>query len=230
MLELLQQKLSTDGFWSISGALIGAFVGALFGILASLYLDAKRESKVKHSFYQEAEFLAGIMATSLLAVVSEYEKVKIDIGNNESFSGPLELDFGVFDALFFELYKTKNIPSSDLRRFVLNVRPQWDRVCKLDIGRVEHIEGTNLYKVSRVKSKEIVFFLVDLLYHFDLLIVEKHKFKFGNKADFKAQSTSVFSKYGIKNFELVEKITKELAHKENEYNKAFKADSQRLAT
>ncbi|MGF1778625.1 hypothetical protein, partial [Vibrio nomapromontoriensis] len=63
------EKLSNDGFWSISGALIGAFVGSLCGLLASLYLDVKRESKVKSAFYTEAEFLSNIMGAFLVAIV-----------------------------------------------------------------------------------------------------------------------------------------------------------------
>ncbi|HHC7250977.1 TPA: hypothetical protein ACN380_004783 [Vibrio parahaemolyticus] len=206
------EKLLNDGFWAISGALVGAFVGSLCGLLASLYLDVKRESKVKSAFYTEAEFLSNIMGTFLVAVVSEYEKSKIDLAKKESFSGPLELDFSLLDTLFLELYKTQNIPSSDHRQFVLNLSSQWERICKVDVGRVEKTPNTSTYQVSPVKSKEIVFFLVDLLYHLNLLVVEQKKFKFVNEKKFQTKALSVFSKYKVDNPDLVEKIAKETAH------------------
>ncbi|WP_185837212.1 hypothetical protein [Vibrio cholerae] len=206
------ERLSNDGFWSISGALIGAFVGALCGLLASLLLDVKRENKVKYAFYTEANFLSNIMGAFLVAIVSEYEKSKIDFAKDESFSGPLELDFSVLDTLFLELYKTKNIPSSDHRKFVLNVSSQWGRICKMDVGRVEKIPNTSTYEVSSIKSKEIIFFLVDLLYHFNLLVVQKEKFKFRKEKNFKTKALSVFEKYKVDNSDLVEKIAKETAH------------------
>ncbi|EIZ1043096.1 hypothetical protein WB913_004713 [Vibrio parahaemolyticus] len=212
MIEVLIEKLSNDGFWAISGALVGAFVGSLCGLLASLYLDVKRESKVKSAFYTEAEFLSNIMGTFLVAVVSEYEKSKIDLAKKESFSGPLELDFSLLDTLFLELYKTKNILSSDHRQFVLNLSSQWERICKMDVGRVERTPNTSTYQVSPVKSKEIVFFLVDLLYHLNLLVVQQKKFKFVNENKFQTKALSVFSKYKVDNSDLVEKIAKETAH------------------
>ncbi|HDZ9270813.1 TPA: hypothetical protein RUZ20_003371 [Vibrio cholerae] len=207
------ERLSSDGFWAIFGALIGAFVGALCGLLASLWLDVKRESKVKYAFYTEANFLSNIMGVFLVAVVSEYEKSRIDFAKkDESFSGPLELDFSVLDTLFLELYKTKNIPSPDHRKFVLNVSSQWGRICKMDVGRVEKIPNTSTYQVSSIKSKEIIFFLVDLLYHFNLLVVQEEKFKFGKENNFKTKAQSVFAKYKVDNSDLVEKIAKETAH------------------
>ena len=212
MIEILMEKLSNDGFWAISGALVGAFVGSLCGLLASLYLDLKRESNVKSAFYTEAEFLSNIMGSFLVAVVSEYKKSKIDLAKNESFSGPLEIDFSVLDTLFLELYKTKNIPSSDHRQFVLNLSSQWKRICKMDVGRVEKIPNTSIYQVSPVKSKEIVFFLVDLLYHFNLLVEQQKKFKFVNENKFQTKAQPVFSKYKVDNSDLVEKIAKETAH------------------
>lgn len=206
------EKLSNDGFWAISGALVGAFVGSLCGFLASLYLDVKRESKVKSAFYAEAKFLSNIMGTFFVAVVSEYEKSKIDLSKGESFSGPLELDFSVLDALFLELYKTKNIPSSDHRQFVLNLSFQWERICKMDVGRVEKIPNTRTFQVSSVKSKEILFFLVDMLYHLNLLVVQEKKFKLVNEKKFQTKALSVFSKYKVDNSGLVEKIAKETVH------------------
>ncbi|ENM5907518.1 hypothetical protein LPR20_003705 [Vibrio mimicus] len=205
------EKLSNDGFWSISGALIGAFVGSLCGLLASLYLDVKRESKVKSAFYTEAEFLSNIMGAFLVAIVFEYEKSKIDLAKNESFSGPLELDFSVLNTLFLELYKTKNIPSTDHRQFMLNLSSQWERICKMDVGRVEKIQNTSIYQVSPTKSKEIVFFLVDLLYHLNLLVVQQRKFRFGEH-NFKTKALSVFAQYEVDNSDLMEKIAKEAAH------------------
>ncbi|OBU14841.1 hypothetical protein AYY20_08215 [Photobacterium aquimaris] len=169
------EKLSNDGFWSISGALVGAFVGSLCGLLASLYLDVKRERKVKSAFYTEAEFLSNIMGNFLAAIISEYEKSKIDLAKNESFSGPLDLDFSVLNTLFLELYKTKNIPSTDHRQLVLNLSSQWERICKMDDGRVKKIPNTNTYQVSPIKSKEMVFFLVDLLYYLNMLVVQQKK-------------------------------------------------------
>ncbi|MCL1131909.1 hypothetical protein [Shewanella sairae] len=186
------EKLSNDGFWAISGALVGAFVGSFCGLLASLYLDLKRESNVKSAFYTEAEFLSGIMGTFLVAVVSEYKKSKIDLAKNESFSGPLEIDFSVLDTLFLELYKTKNIPSSDHRQFMLNLSSQWKRICKMDVGRVEKIPNTSIYQVSPVKSKEIVFFLVDLLYHFNLLVEKKKSLSSSTKTNFKLRHSQCF--------------------------------------
>ncbi len=211
MVELLMEKLSNDGFWSISGALVGAFVGSLCGLLASLYLDVKRESKVKSAFYTEAEFLSNIMGAFLVAIVFEYEKSKIDLAKNESFSGPLELDFSVLNTLFLELYKTKNIPSTDHRQFMLNLSSQWERICKMDVGRVEKILNTSIYQVSPTKSKEIVFFLVDLLYHLNLLVVQQRKFRFGEH-NFKTKALSVFAKYEVDNSDLMEKIAEEAAH------------------
>ncbi|WP_221069890.1 hypothetical protein [Vibrio alfacsensis] len=206
------EKLSNDGFWAISGALVGAFVGSLCGLLASLYLDLKRESNVKSAFYTEAEFLSSIMGTFLVAVVSEYEKSEIDLAKNDSFSGPLEIDFSVLDTLFFELYKTKNIPSPDHRQFVLNLSSQWKRICEMDVGRVETTPNTSIYQVSPVKSKEIVFFLVDLLYYFNLLVEQQNKFKLVNENKFQTKALIVFSKYKVDNSDLVEKIAKETAH------------------
>lgn len=203
--------MSNDGFWSISGALVGAFVGSLCGLLASLYLDVKREGKVKSAFYTELEFLSNIMGTFLVDIVSEYEKSKIDLAKNESFSGPLVLDFSVLNTLFLELYKTKNIPSTDHRQLVLNLSSQWERISKMDVGRVEQISNTSIYKVSSIKSKDIVFFLVDLLYHLNLMVVQQKKFKF-DENNFKTKALSVFVKYEVDNSDLVEKIAKEAAH------------------
>ena len=203
--------MSNDGFWSISGALVGAFVGSLCGLLASLYLDVKREGKVKSAFYTELEFLSNIMGTFLVDIVSEYEKSKIDLAKNESFSGPLVLDFSVLNTLFLELYKTKNIPSTDHRQLVLNLSSQWERISKMDVGRVEKISNTSIYKVSSIKSKDIVFFLVDLLYHLNLMVVQQKKFKF-DENNFKTKALSVFVKYEVDNSDLVEKIAKEAAH------------------
>lgn len=205
------EKLLNDGFWSISGALVGAFVGSLCGLLASLYLDVKREGKVKSAFYTELDFLSNIMGTFLVAIVSEYEKSKIDLAKNESFSGPLVLDFNVLNTLFLELYKTRNIPSTDHRQLVLNLSSQWERISKMDVGRVEKIPNTSTYKVSSIKSKEIVFFLVDLLYHLNLMVVQQKKFKF-DENNFKIKALSVFAKYEVDNSDLVEKIAKEAAH------------------
>ena len=203
--------MSNDGFWSISGALVGAFVGSLCGLLASLYLDVKREGKVKSAFYTELEFLSNIMGNFLVDIVSEYEKSKIDLAKNESFSGPLVLDFSVLNTLFLELYKTKNIPSTDHRQLVLNLSSQWERISKMDVGRVEKISNTSIYKVSSIKSKDIVFFLVDLLYHLNLMVVQQKKFKF-DENNFKTKALSVFVKYEVDNSDLVEKIAKEAAH------------------
>ncbi|MGR6838007.1 hypothetical protein ACU5DF_02450 [Aliivibrio wodanis] len=140
------------------------------------------------------------------------KKSKIGVDKNDSFSGPLDLDFSVFDTLLIELYKTRTIPSSDQRHFVHNVSSQWKRVCKLDIGRVEKIEGTSIYHVSKAKSKDIVFLSVDLLYHFNVFLEQREKFKFGDKNDFKVKALSVFAKYKIKNTDFVDKIAKEAAH------------------
>ncbi|WP_337917125.1 hypothetical protein, partial [Vibrio cholerae] len=68
------------------------------------------------------------------------------------------------------------------------------------------------YEVSSIKSKEIIFFLVDLLYHFNLLVVQKEKFKFRKEKNFKTKALSVFEKYKVDNSDLVEKIAKETAH------------------
>lgn len=210
VIELLMERLSNDGFWSISGALIGAFVGSFCGFLASLYLDIKRERKMKSAFYTEVDFLSNIMGDFLVAIVSEYEKSKIDLAKNESFSGPRELDFNVLNTLFLELYKTKNIPSTDHRQLVLNLSSQWEKIYKINVGRVEKIPNTSTYQVSPTKSKEIVFFLVDLLYHLNLLVVQKKEFKFG-KNNFKTKALSVFAKYKVNNSDLVEKIAEETA-------------------
>ena len=81
----------------------------------------------------------------------------------------------------------------------------------MDVGRVEKIPNTSTYKVSSIKSKEIVFFLVDLLYHLNLMVVQQKKFKF-DENNFKTKALSVFAKYEVDNSDLVEKIAKEAAH------------------
>ena len=203
MIEAILQKLSSDGFWSISGALIGAFVGALCGIFGSLYLDGRREDKVKYAFYKEAEFLSDLIGAYFKAVVLENEKSKIFLAKNESFNRPLDLDFSVLNTLFLELYKTKNILSSDHRQFVMRVRPQWERIRKLDIERIEKTQNTRTYNVSRSKSKDIIFLVVDLLYYFDQLAVQRQNFSFGDISD-EAKRLSVFTKYKIDNVDLIE--------------------------
>lgn len=204
---LVHQVLG-EGFWSIFGAVIGAFLGALFGFIVSICLDFRRESKLKRAFYNEAEFLSTNVSEFLTSVVSEYEKVKIDIDNGDSFSGPIKIDFGVFNALYLELYKTKSIPTDDCRRFTHNVSSRWESICNFDIDRVNKIEGSSCYKVDRAKCMEIVFSSVDMLYYFDLLASKKDKFRF-EEANFKTMAEVVFSKYKIKNDQLIDNISEQ---------------------
>lgn len=202
------EQILGAGFWSIFGAVIGAFLGAFFGFIVSIYLDFRRSAKLKNAFYNEAEFLSTNISEFLISVVREYEKLKINIANGDSISGPLKIDFSVFNALYLELYKTKSIPTNDCRRFAHNVSSRWECICDFDIDRVKKDDGSSFYKVNRAKCMEIVFFSVDLLYYFDQLALKKEKFRFDD-TDFKTMAEVVFSKCQIQNVRLIDEISKQ---------------------
>lgn len=195
-----------EGFWSIFGAIIGAFLGALFGFTTTICIDWRRNIKLKRAFYEEADFLSKNVSDFLIAVVSEYGKRKIDIAKGEGFSGPIEIDFNLFNTLHLELYKTKSIPTEDHRRFVHNVSLRWENICTSDEERVQQVEDSSIYRVSRVKCLEIVDSTVELLYYFDLFVSKKGKFKFNSSLSFKDMVEVVFTKYQIENENLINEV------------------------
>lgn len=205
---LVQQMLG-EGFWSVIGAIIGAFLGALFGFVVTIFLSYQRNSKLQKAFYSEAIFLASNMSPFLKSVVHEYEKQKIDIINGDSYSGPREIDFSVFNTLHLELYKTNLVPTDDHRRFIHNVRSLWEKVCLADVNRVNRYEGTKFHSVDQPKCMEIVHDTVNLLYYFDLFVSKKEEFKFDENIKFNKKASVVFSKHQIKNDVLIDEISKQ---------------------
>jgi hypothetical protein len=155
---------------------------------------------VESAFYKEAKFLSQSMGCLFVSVVSEYKKSRENISVTD-FTGPIELDFSVFNMLFFELYKTKKIPSPDHRQLVSNIPTIYETILKEDVGRVQKIPKSG-YQASSEKCKKIVFHLVDLLYNLYQLEKKKEKFKFEKiKLETKAKETTkaklVFEKNNI---------------------------------
>ncbi|GLR77171.1 hypothetical protein GCM10007855_40460 [Aliivibrio sifiae] len=209
---MLMEQIFNDGFWSISGAVVGAFLGALFGFIVSIFLDYRRSTKLEKCLYKEADFVSSYMSSFLISVVNENDKLKINLNQGDSFSAPREINFDVFNILYLELYKTKKIPTDDHRRFVHNVSYQWEQMFSLDKDRIERVGESAIYKINRGKCKDVIYILVGLLYYFDLFISKKGKFKFDENSDFRTMANLVFSKYQINNEDLINIISNETAH------------------
>ncbi|SEG31543.1 hypothetical protein [Marinobacterium lutimaris] len=192
-----------EGFWSIMGALIGAFLGAFFGFITSAFLDYRRNIKLERAFYNETRFIYGHVESFFKRIADEYEKRKIDLDQGEKYSAPHKVDFSVFSELHLELYKTRKIPNYDHRRFVQNVKIQWDKVRDMDKGRVRRLnDDSYMHWVDHAPSLEVSYYLVDLLYYFEFFDKEKYKFKFRGDVSFKDKSFKVFEKYGLMNSSL----------------------------
>lgn len=201
------ENLLSDGFWSISGALIGAFTGALFGFLITIYIEYRRVKKLKKAFYEEAEYILRYIISFLISVSEEYKKKKIDVGGGDTYSAPMKIDFNLFSTLHLELYKTNYIPSQDHRNLVHNISLRWGNIFQFEEGRIEYIQNTNnLYKVDIYKSTETAKILIDLIYNLDLFISQKEKFNFSKNRDVKSMATIVFKKNNIENSDLLNKL------------------------
>lgn len=202
------KQLLGDGFWSVFGAIIGALLGAFLGIVVSIYFDFRRSNKLKNAFYDEAEFLTIHISEFLISVESEYEKQEIDLSKGDKYSGPLTIDFTVFNSLYLELYKIKSIPTNDFRRLVHNVSGNWKNICSHDVDRISKCESSSIHEVNREQCMEIVYLSVHLLYHFEQLALKKERFIFDD-SDFKNKAEVVFRKYQIKNDKLINKIAQQ---------------------
>ncbi|SHO59123.1 hypothetical protein [Vibrio quintilis] len=198
-----------EGFWSIFGAVVGAFLGALFGFFTLLFNERRTTSKLSDSLYKEAEFISSYMKDFFISVVSEYKRSKIFHEKGESFSGPSNIDFNTINTIFMELYKTNKIPSVEHRKFIHNIKYQWEMVNAYDIDRVKLIKTNAFYLVDRAKCLDIIYSLVTVLYYFDLFCTNKESFKF-DESDFLLQANYIFNKLEIDGDKIINVINKQL--------------------
>ncbi|MEO9494960.1 MAG: hypothetical protein ABJG42_10805 [Vibrio splendidus] len=175
--DLLSSDWATGILSSLVGAVIGAVLGSYGTYKTSTAIQDSNIDKLKDAYYAEIEHILTYLLGYLSGVAQDYRKYLIDISKNDSFCGPMEINFNTLQALEIELIKQRTVLTREQRKISHNLPVIVNSIFKEDEHRVVK-QNDQFYRVQGGVSLDIMNRLTLLIYTLNRCVTDQDSYQF----------------------------------------------------
>tara|TARA_Y100001960_G_scaffold45720_1_gene45929 strand:+ start:228 stop:896 length:669 start_codon:yes stop_codon:yes gene_type:complete len=150
---------------SLAGAIIGAILGSYGTYKTTTSIQDHNVNKIREAYYSEIEHVSDYLISYLEGVARDHCKFIIKTDKNDTYCGPIDIDFSVLKALEIELIKNKVTLTKEQRKVSHNIPVIVNSIFGYDeqrIAKVDDYTYRSQYKISVYIMERLILLISSL--------------------------------------------------------------------